>query len=173
MAVREILEYPDPELQRVSEPVTEFDDSVSNLVDDLLDTLYATSGIGLCAPQLGERRRVLVMDLSDEHSAPEVYVNPEILKSALPGFVEERCLSVPGFKANVIRATRVLVRAHDRDGQVVERDLEGMHAVCLQHEMDHFEGKLLIDRLAFLRRLRAQSVLKKRHKERAGGRDAA
>jgi len=154
VAVLPIIEYPDPRLRLRSSPVTEFDDGLVRFVDDLLDTLYSTDAIGLSAPQVDVQREVLVMDLSGSASAPQVYVNPEILKGAAPGFVEERCVSVPGVVVNVLRNTRVRVRATDRHGERFERDLEGMEAVCLQHEMDHLVGTTLVERMSFFRRLR-------------------
>ncbi|MGE5154115.1 MAG: peptide deformylase [Bdellovibrio bacteriovorus] len=154
MAILSILEYPDPLLRQRAEPVSTFDTSTARLVGDLLETLYGTTGIGISAPQAGIRQEVLVMDLSGSASAPEVYINPKILTRALPGLVEESCLSVPGVLGNVVRATQVRVRAQDPAGQVFERDLQGMHAVCLQHEMDHLSGRLFIDHLSPVRRLR-------------------
>lgn len=156
MARLQILEYPDARLRQRAEPVAAFDAGLERLVDDLFETLYGTTGIGLSAPQAGIRRQVLVMDLSGSASAPEVYVNPGILTRALPGLVEESCLSVPGVVGNVIRATQLRVRARDPSGEVFERDLEGMHAVCLQHEMDHLAGRLFVDRLSLFRRLRVR-----------------
>jgi len=153
MAVLAILEHPDPRLREVSAPVETVDAAVGRLADDLLETLYATSGIGLSAPQTGALRRVLVMDLSGNASDPQVFINPEILYRTAFGIVEESCLSVPGVTGNVWRATKIKIRAQDRTGQIIERDLDGMHAVCLQHEVDHLEGKLFIDRLWFFRRL--------------------
>lgn len=153
MARRDILVHPDPILRQPSAAVTAFDDDLQQLVDDLLETLYATSGIGLSAPQVGELRQVAVMDLSGNASAPEVYVNPAILAQARPGLVEESCLSLPGVVGNVVRATRLTARAQDRHGVAFERDLHEMHAVCLQHELDHLNGLLFIDRLSWFRRL--------------------
>jgi peptide deformylase len=158
MALLPILEYPDPRLRLRSEPVTAFDADLGRLVDDLLETLYATNAIGLSAPQAGIHRQVLVMDLSGNASEPLVFVNPEILDSAVPGLVEEGCLSVPGVVGNLVRATRVRVRARDRSGGTFERDLEDMYAVCLQHEMDHLVGKLFVDRLSLFRRLRVRAA---------------
>ena len=148
-----ILEYPDPRLRRRATPVTRFDGETARLADAMLEMLYDKGGIGLSAPQVGVLERVAVMDLSGDGTEPEVYVNPEILSRSALGLVEESCLSVPGVVGNVFRATRVRVRAQDRQGQTFERDLDGMHAVCLQHEIDHLEGKLFIDRLWFWRRL--------------------
>lgn len=154
MAQRDILEYPDLRLNLPSEPVTAFDDDLGQLIDDLLETLHATKAVGLSAPQVNDRRAVLVIDLSEDASAPQVYINPEILAKAAWGLVEESCLSVPGVVGNVVRATEIRVRAQDRTGETFERDLTGMDAVCVQHEMDHLAGKLFIERLSIFRRLR-------------------
>lgn len=150
----EVLLYPDPRLLEPSDPVQEFDHSVANTARALLDTLYGSTGIALSAPQLDDRRQILVMDLSEERNAPQIYVNPEILARKRPGLVEESCLSLPGITGNVLRHTRVRVRAQDEHGEFFERDLEDMYAVALQHEMDHFDGTLFIDRLSWLKRLR-------------------
>jgi len=152
MAQLTILEHPDPRLRSPSRPVTEFDAELHTLIDDLLETMYTSNAIGLSAPQANEHREVLVMDLSDDRSAPQVYINPEILMSARPGFVEESCVSLPGVVGNVLRATQVRVRAKDKTGETFERDLVNMEAVCLQHEMDHLAGKLFVDRLSWFRR---------------------
>jgi peptide deformylase len=151
-----ILEYPDRRLRQPAERVTEFDEDLARLADDLLETLYAAGGIGLCAPQVGDTRQVLVMDLSGRASEPQVYVNPRMLAGAEPGLVEESCLSVPGVIGNVVRATKVRVSAQDLSGRLFERDLEGMYAVCMQHESDHLAGKLFIDHLSMLRRIRVR-----------------
>lgn len=157
MARLPILEYPDPRLRLRSLPVEHFDEALHRLVDDLFDTLYDTPGIGLSAPQTGALLRVLVTDLSGTASDPHVYVNPEILESGVPGLVEESCLSIPGVSGNVIRATRLTVRAMDREGVPFQRELEGMDAVCMQHEVDHLEGRLFIDRLSLFRRIRLKA----------------
>jgi peptide deformylase len=151
MALRPILEYPDPRLRERSNPVEAFDDALGGLIDDLIDTMRATDAVGISAPQIGVRQRVLVI-LSDDES-PEVYVNPVIVDSAKPGFVEESCLSLPGVVGNVFRATRLRVQAYDRFGEVFERTLSMMPAVCLQHELDHLDGRLFSDRLPPWRRL--------------------
>ena len=173
MASLEILEYPDPRLTRPSLAVEDFDDGLRELADNLWDTLQATGGIGLSAPQVNDRRRVLVMDLTDRTSPPEFYVNPQIVQSAMPGLVEESCLSVPGVVANVIRATQVRVRAQHCNGEPFERELQGMAAVCLQHEMDHLDGRLFVDRLSFLRRLRVRASLRALQQQSASARDVA
>ncbi len=150
MARLEIIEHPDPRLREVAKPVTTFDAALSNFIDDLFDTLYATGGMAFSAPQVGDGRRVLVMDLSEDRTDPQVYINPEELKRDAWGLVEESCLSVPGVVGNVMRGTKVRVRAQDRAGGPFEQDLEGMAAVCLQHEIDHLDGTLFIDRISFL-----------------------
>lgn len=152
-----ILEHPDPRLRERSAPVRTFDEQVGRLADDLLETLYAAGGIGLSAPQTGANTRVVVMDLSGDASQPQVFVNPEVTAKAASGLVEESCLSVPGVVGTVWRATRVRFRAQDRQGRPFEGELDGMRAVCLQHEIDHLEGRLFIDRLWFWRRLLLQA----------------
>ncbi len=154
MAVLPIIEYPDPRLRQRSRNVEEFDDALVQQVKDLVETLHASGGIGLSAPQTADLRRILVMDLSDDRSRPEVLINPEILIGERPAIVEESCLSLPGVVENVIRYTRIEVRAFDVHGQQFEKNLQDMHAVCLQHELDHLEGKLFVDRLPMWRRLR-------------------
>ncbi|MDJ0852104.1 MAG: peptide deformylase [Myxococcota bacterium] len=160
----QILEYPDPRLRLPSAPVTEFDDDLGRLIDDLLETLTASKAIGLAAPQANDRRAVLVIDPSGSGSARQVYVNPEILRESTPGLVEESCLSVPGVVGNVIRATEVRVRARNRSGEAFERDLSGMDAVCLQHEMDHLAGRLFVDRLSWFRRWRIRAAARRRQR---------
>jgi peptide deformylase len=160
MAVKPILEYPDPRLRELSAPVEVFDDSVEQSAFDLIDTLHASSSIGLSAPQIDDRRQILVMDHSDDQSEPEVFINPEVLTRQRYGFVEERCLSVPGIKAMVFRATQITIRAYSIKGEVFERALNDMPAVCLQHEMDHFKGKLLADRVNWFKRRKLRSAVK-------------
>lgn len=171
MAERTILEYPDPRLRLVSEPVTDFDDRLAELVDDLIDTVAAHGAFALSAPQIDDRRQVAAIGAGDG-AAPRIYINPEILrKHGAFGFVQESCLSVPGVSGNVIRDTRVRVRALDRDGTPFERELVGMEAVCLQHEMDHFAGRLFFDGFSFLRRWQIDAKFRARAKaaaDRAG-----
>lgn len=151
----EVLEYPDPRLKLKSRPVTRFDDALRRLVDDLVDTMRAADHcIGLSAPQVGDPRQVLVIDLPRDDTGPHVYVNPEITARALFGIVEESCLSVPGVEVKVFRATQVRVQAQDVHGEPFVREVDKLHAVCLQHEIDHFRGKLLVDRMSFISRWR-------------------
>ncbi len=163
MACLPIIEYPDPRLRQCSEPVAIFDAELGQLVDDLIETLHATKAIGLSAPQANVFSQVLVTDLSGNASDPQVYINPEILAKSVPGLVEESCLSVPGVVGNVVRATQIRIRAQDRAGEIFERNLEGMHAVCVQHEMDHLVGKLFVDRLSLFRRLRLRASAARAH----------
>jgi peptide deformylase len=165
MTAQPILEYPDPTLRETSQPVAAFDDGLSALVDDLFDTLAERGGLGLSAPQLGRLERVLVVHVPDDDEGPSVYVNPEILKSGAPGLVEEGCISVPGVLGNVVRATRIRIRAQDLQGNAYERDLDGMHAVCVQHEIDHLNGRLFIDRLSWFRRMRIRSAAKRQARQ--------
>ncbi len=164
-----ILEYPDARLRLRSLPVERFDSELSGFVDDLFETLYSSGAIGLSAPQVDDRRRVLVMDLSGDASAPRTFVNPEILTRSALGLVEESCLSVPGVVGNVIRPTEIRVRAQDPTGATFETDLAGMEAVCLHHELDHLDGRLFVDRLSLFRRLRirAAALARARRRDRA------
>ncbi|GAB5413849.1 MAG: peptide deformylase [Congregibacter sp.] len=154
MTTRRIIELPDHRLREVSERVDIFDTQLQRLIDDLLATLSAHGGIGLCAPQIGTLKRVAVIHVPGDNYGQQVYINPEILASARRGFVEESCLSVPGIVGNVFRATQVHVRAQNSEGEFFEQEVDGMHAVCLQHEIDHLDGKLFIDRLSWLKKLR-------------------
>jgi peptide deformylase len=166
MALLPILEYPDPRLRERALPVTTFDEALGRLIDDMLETMYAAPGIGLSATQVNVRRRLIVIDVSEKHDEPLVFVNPEIVSREGAAKSEEGCLSVPGIFDQVERAAKVRVRAQDRAGQWCERDFEGMPAVCLQHEMDHLEGKLFVDYLSDIKRERIRKKLDKERKER-------
>ncbi|MGH8229681.1 MAG: peptide deformylase [Steroidobacteraceae bacterium] len=165
MALLSILEYPDPRLRERALPVTQFDAELGRLVDDMLQTMYAAPGIGLAATQVNVRRRVLVIDVSESRTEPLVFVNPQILTREGKAAGEEGCLSVPGIFDQVERAARVRVRAQDREGNGFERDLEGSLAVCVQHEIDHLDGKLFVDYLSDLKRERIRKKLEKERKE--------
>jgi len=159
MAKLEIIEYPDPLLRQQAKLVERFDASLHGLIENLTQTLYSTEGIGLCAPQVGKSVQLLVMDLSRKQSEPEVFINPAIVSRAGFAIVDESCLSIPGVSAKIMRASAVTVTAQDAEGQVFEREVEGMKAVCLQHEIDHLQGKLFIDRVSRLRQLRFRRAL--------------
>lgn len=167
MAILQILEYPDPRLRTRAEPVTEFDAALRKLIDDMFETMYAAPGIGLAATQVDVHRRLIVTDVSPDKTEPRVYINPEILARDGVGTMEEGCLSVPGIFDEVKRAAKVRARFCDADGTVQELELEGLPAVCLQHEMDHLDGKLFVDYLSELKRERIRRKLEKDRKERA------
>ncbi len=167
MSLLTILEFPDPRLRTVAEPVGQVDDEVRRLVDDLFETMYAAKGIGLAATQVNVHRRVLVMDVSEDRTDPRVFINPEIIEFSDPGPTQEGCLSVPGIYDDVERPTRVRVRALGRDGRQFEVEAEGLVAVCIQHEMDHLQGKLFVDYLSDLKRQRIRKRLDKERKLRA------
>jgi len=167
MALRTILEFPDPRLRTRAEPVTSFDAALGTLVDDMLETMYAAPGIGLAATQVDVHKRLIVIDISKEHNEPLVLVNPEILAREGDSSTEEGCLSVPGIFDEVKRAAKVRVRAKDRNGEPFERDFDDVLAVCVQHEMDHLEGRLFVDYLSDLKRERIRKKLDKDRKERA------
>lgn len=156
-----IVLYPDPVLRTVCAPVAEFDEQLATLVSSLANTLYSSSGIGLAAPQIGVSEQVLVMDLSEDHSDLSVYINPRITNKAGLAIVEETCLSLPGVAAKILRAGMVNVSAFDAQGCAFEQELDGMQAVCLQHELDHLHGKLFIDRLSRVRRWGVRKALNK------------
>jgi peptide deformylase len=173
MALRTILEFPDPRLRTRAEPVTRFDSALGTLVDDMLETMYAAPGIGLAATQVDVHKRLIVIDLSEEHNEPLVLINPEILARDGEAQTEEGCLSVPGIFDEVKRAAKIRVRARDRNGESFEHDYEGVLAVCIQHEMDHLEGRLFVDYLSDLKRERIRKKLDKDRKERASRAAAA
>ena len=167
MALRTILEFPDPRLRTRARPVTVFDAALGTLIDDLLETMYAAPGIGLAATQIDVHQRVLVLDVSADHSQPLALVNPEIIAREGEEQTEEGCLSVPGIFDEVKRAARIRVRYQDRTGATTERDCDDILAVCIQHEMDHLEGKLFVDYLSDLKRERIRKRLDKERKERS------
>ena len=168
MALLNILEFPDPRLRTVAKAVEHVDDTVRELIDNLLETLDDASGIGLAATQVNVHRRVLGSDVSETRDQPRVYINPAVtvLDETL-GEYDEGCLSVPGFYEDVRRPRRVLIKALDRDGQVFEEELEGLAALCVQHEIDHLNGKLFVDYITPLKRQRIRRKLEKAQRLRA------
>jgi peptide deformylase len=167
MAIREILVVPNPVLKQVSEPVTQVDDELRALMDDMLETMYDAPGVGLAAIQIGVPKRVIVMDLAraEEPKEPRYFVNPEIVwKSEETAPYEEGCLSVPDYFDEVLRPAKVRVRYLDYQGAPVEEEAEGLFAVCIQHEMDHLDGVLFIDHLSRLKREQAVKKVKKQVK---------
>ncbi|HEY6484174.1 MAG TPA: peptide deformylase [Steroidobacteraceae bacterium] len=166
MSIRTILEYPDPRLRTRAAPVSRFDAELGRLIDDMFESMYAAPGVGLAATQVDAHQRLIVIDVSADKSEPLVFINPEILTREGVAQSEEGCLSVPGIFDNVERAARVRVRAQDRSGALFERDCADLLAVCIQHEMDHLEGKLFVDYLSELKRQRIRKKLEKERKER-------
>jgi peptide deformylase len=166
-----ILEYPDPRLRKKAEPVMVVDDAVRRLADDMLETMYAANGVGLAATQVDVHKRLLVLDLSEARNQPLLLINPEILTAEGRGPGEEGCLSVPGIYEKLQRATHIRVRAVGRDGEPFELDADGLLAVCIQHEMDHLEGKLFVDYLSELKRQFIRRRLEKERRQRSVGSD--
>jgi peptide deformylase len=167
MAKLTILEYPDPRLRTRASPVAVVDDSIRTLIDDMLETMYAAPGVGLAATQVNVHKRVLVADVTREQDQPLAFVNPEIIEREGKTEAEEGCLSVPGiFDKLSTRSERVVVRALDRNGKPFELEADGLLAVCIQHEMDHLEGKLFVDYLSELKRSRIRKKLEKERRER-------
>ena len=160
-----ILEFPDPRLRRVAKPVDEVTENERRLATDMLETMYEARGIGLAATQVNQGVRVVVMDLSEDKSEPRVFINPEIIERDGSQNCEEGCLSVPGIYAEVKRAERVKVRALDRDGNPFELEADGLLAVCIQHEIDHLDGKLFVDYLSSLKRQRIKKKLEKQRRQ--------
>jgi peptide deformylase len=166
-----ILEYPDPRLRKKAEAVTAVDDALRQLIDDMLETMYAKNGVGLAATQVDVHKRLIVLDVSEARDSALVLINPEILSAEGEGPGEEGCLSLPGIYDKLTRATRIRVRALDRDGRSFEMDAEGLLAVCIQHEIDHLEGKLFVDYLSELKRQLIRRRLEKERKQRSTGSD--
>jgi peptide deformylase len=164
MARLPILEYPDPRLRIRAEPVTKFDDELKRLVADMFETMYAAPGIGLAATQVNVHQRLLVCDVATEGKQPYCLINPEIVHAEGKTNAEEGCLSVPEFYDFVDRAASIRVRAFDPSGNEFELTAEGMLAVCIQHEMDHLDGKLFVDYLSELKRERLKKKAAKKAK---------
>lgn len=162
MAIRQILHYPDPRLRCLAEAVERVDDEIRTLIDDLADTMYQAPGIGLAAPQINVAKRIIVIDISSTKSELLVLVNPEIIDRQGEQTLEEGCLSVPGIYDTVTRAERIKVRALDRHGKLFELETSELLATCIQHEIDHLEGKLFVD---YLSRLKQQRIRKKMQKQ--------
>ena len=156
-----ILHYPDPRLRRRAEPVSAVDGDLRHLIDDMFETMYDAPGIGLSAPQVDVAKRVVTIDVSKDRSAPLCLVNPELLTTDGETETEEGCLSVPGIHEIVKRPERIRVRALDRDGHAREIEADGLLAVCIQHEIDHLDGRLFVD---YLSRLKRQRIRKKAEK---------
>lgn len=166
MSLMTILEFPDPRLRKVAAPVEVVDDSIREILDNMIETMYEAEGIGLAATQVNVHKRMLVMDISEEHGDPKIFINPEItVLDPEPMGYEEGCLSVPGFYELVTRPRKVMINALDRNGDPFELEAEGILAVCIQHEIDHLDGKLFVDYLSSLKRQRIKSKLEKEHRQ--------
>ena len=172
MALLDILHYPDPRLRTKAKPVEAVTDEIRTLIDNMFETMYDAPGIGLAATQVDVHQRVIVIDVSDDRSEPIALINPEILEKDGIETMQEGCLSVPGIYETVERADHIRVRFLDRNGETVEREAEGLLAVCIQHEMDHLEGKLFVDYLSDLKRNRIRKKLEKQKKLEPGAEPA-
>jgi peptide deformylase len=164
MALLNVLHFPDPRLRTVADPVATVDDTVRQLVADMFETMYEAPGIGLAATQVNVHQRVVVIDVSEDKSDPRVYINPEILAREGVETMEEGCLSVPGVFEKVERADHVTVRALDQHGEEREEEADGLLAVCIQHEIDHLDGKVFVDHLSEIKRTRIRKKLEKQSK---------
>lgn len=165
MPLLDILHFPDPRLRSKARPVDQVDDALRRFIDDMLETMYEAPGIGLAATQVNDQRRVVVIDVSLDKSAPLVLINPEMLSLEGEEEMEEGCLSVPGIYETVRRAEKVRARALDRDGRPFEIEAEGLLAVCIQHEIDHLDGKLFVDRLSSIKRMRIRRRIEKQTRQ--------
>jgi peptide deformylase len=165
MALLDILEFPDPRLRTKAKPVTKVDDKIRKLTDDMLETMYAAPGIGLAATQVNVHQRIVVIDISEEKNQPLVLINPEFEVIAGEQQYDEGCLSVPGFYETVTRAEKIRLKALNRDGEPFELVADGLLSVCIQHELDHLDGKLFVDHISKLKRDRIRKKLEKEHKD--------
>ncbi|AQQ66229.1 peptide deformylase [Microbulbifer agarilyticus] len=168
MAKLEILEFPDPRLRKVAEPVAEVTDDHRTLIEDMFETMYEAPGVGLAATQINVHERIVVIDVSEDQSEPLVLINPEVevLDPEIHKY-DEGCLSVPGFYEKVERPRKIRLKALDRNGEAYALEAEGLLAVCIQHEIDHLDGKLFVDYISPLKRNRIRSKLEKAHRQRA------
>ncbi len=162
MALLHILRYPDERIHTVAAPVDRVDGEIRQLIKDMAETMYAAPGVGLAATQVNVHRRVIVIDVSEEHDQLKTFINPELVATEGESECEEGCLSVPGIFEKVRRAERITVRALDANGEPFTLEAEGLLAVCIQHEMDHLEGKVFVE---YLSRLKQQRILKKLKKQ--------
>lgn len=168
MSILTILEFPDPRLRTVAEPVSEVTDQLKSLIEDMFETMYDAPGIGLAATQVNVHKRIVVMDISEDHSDPLVFINPEVSildQETLP--YDEGCLSVPGFYETVERPSNIVVKALDKNGEPFTLEPDGLLATCIQHELDHLEGKLFIDYVSPIKRQRIRKKLEKAQRQKA------
>jgi peptide deformylase len=162
MALLPILQFPDPRLNTVAKPIVRVDDKIRQLIKDMAETMYAAPGVGLAATQVDVHLRLIIIDISETHDELKVFINPQIIASSGNADCEEGCLSIPGIFEKVTRAQSVTVCALDENGRPIELEAEGLLAVCLQHEMDHLDGKVFVE---YLSRLKQQRILAKFRKQ--------
>jgi len=167
MALLNILRYPDARLHKIATPVTVFDEGLKRLVRDMAESMYAAPGVGLAAGQVDVHKQVIVLDVSERRDSLIVLVNPEIVEASGVSDIEEGCLSLPGIYETVERAERVKVRAHDRNGNSFTLEAQGLLAVCIQHEMDHLQGKVFVEHLSQLKQTRIRAKLAKQLRKSA------
>ncbi len=165
MSILTVLEFPDKRLRTQAKQVTVFDQTIKTLIDDMLETMYESQGIGLAATQVNIHQRVIVIDISDEKDAPLCLINPEIIEETGIEESKEGCLSVPGFFEKVTRAEHIKIKAVDKEGATFELEADELLSVCIQHEIDHLDGKLFVDYLSPLKRQRIKAKLDKIHKQ--------
>lgn len=165
MTILKILEFPDERLRKVAKPVLEVNDQIRSIADNMLETMYDAPGVGLAATQVDIHQRIVVIDVSDDKTEPLVLINPEIVELSGIETMEEGCLSFPDIFAQVDRADKVTFKALNRDGEEFTMEAEELLAVCIQHELDHLQGKLFVDYLSPLKRQRIRTLLEKRHRK--------
>jgi peptide deformylase len=173
MALLDILRFPDPRLRTQAKSVQQVDERLRQLIDDMFETMYQAPGIGLAATQVNVHKRIIVIDTSQEQNQPLVFINPEILEQDGTEETDEGCLSVPGIYERVQRAEHIRMRALGRDGEAFELEADGLLAVCVQHEIDHLDGKLFVDYLSQLKRRRIRKKLEKQRRHGTEDSDAA
>jgi len=165
MALRTILEFPDMRLRTIATPVINFDSSLSSLIKDMLETMYSAGGIGLAATQIDVHQRILVIDVSENRDKPQIFVNPTFTVSDQQNLdYDEGCLSIPGFYETISRPKKVVIHSQDQHGKHFDLEADGILAVCIQHEIYHLDGKLMVDYISRLKRNRIRSKLEKKHK---------
>ena len=165
MALRTILEFPDMRLRTIATPVINFDSSLSSLIKDMLETMYSAGGIGLAATQIDVHQRILVIDVSENRDKPQIFVNPTFTVSDQQNLdYDEGCLSIPGFYETISLPKKVVINSQDKHGKHFDLEADGILAVCIQHEIDHLDGKLMVDYISRLKRNRIRSKLEKKHK---------
>ena len=172
MALLEILHFPDPRLRKKAQPVDKVDDQIRQTVDDMFETMYQAPGIGLAATQVNIQKQIIVIDISEEKNAPICLINPEIVQMDGEEEMEEGCLSVPGIFENIRRAEKITVKALDQHGNEYQKHADGLLAVCIQHEMDHLNGKLFVDYLSPLKRQRIKKKILKYQKHDPSAQDS-